>query len=355
LALDSLRKTGMKLDVSYYDTRKSMARTTELLDEPGMQKMDLIIGPFFPYNLEIVSPFAKKHKIPIVTPFYNEMVYLWDNPYLFQVNPSLDRSYLDIAKLVASKYDHNIVLVREEDSLDRDKNALLQELIFDGFDDYRPEEPVVFKELVLTLDHTDEIVHSLSKDKKNLVVVQSGNEALASRVVSSLFFHLNDYEIELIGTPQWPEFSSIDSRYYHGLGLMFYSSFWMDYLDTKVDDYLEIYRDHFFAEPGSMTRQGINYGITGFDITFYFANALREFGPRFILSLDEYNPPLVLDSYNFSRVSSAGGYENSKISFYQFMPDMSIVEFKVPDLPPRTYFFTPIDDREREYLDYTPE
>lgn len=355
LALDSLRKMGMKLDVRYYDTRKSMARTSELLDEPGMQKMDLIIGPFFSYNLEIVSPFAKKHKIPIVTPFYNEMAYLWDNPYLFQVNPSLDRSYVDIAKLVASKYDHNIVLVREEDSLDRDKNALLQELIFDGFDDYRPEKPVVFKELVLTLDHTDEIVHSLSKDKKNLIVVPSRNEALASRVVSSLFFHLNDYEIELIVTPQWPEFSSIDSRYYHGLGLMFYSSFWMDYLDTKVDDYLKIYREHFFAEPGSMTRQGINYGITGFDITFYFANALREFGPRFILSLDEYKPPLVLDSYNFSRVSSAGGYENSKISFYQFMPDMSIVEFKVPDLPPRTYFFSPIDDGKQEYLDYTPE
>ncbi len=235
LALDSMRKKGMKLDVRYYDTRKSMARMYEILEEPGMDKMDLIIGPFFPYNLEIVSAFAKKHKIPVVTPFYNEMDYLWDNPYLFQVNPSLDRSYVEIAKLVASKHDYNIVYVREEDSLDREKNALLQELIFDGFDDYRPDEPVVFKEMVLTLEHTDEIVHSLSKDRKNLVVVPSRNEALASRVVSSLFFRLNEYDIELIGTPYWTEFSSIDYRYYHGLGLMFYSSFWMDYLDPEVD------------------------------------------------------------------------------------------------------------------------
>ncbi len=102
--------------------------------------------------------------------------------------------------------------------------------------------------------------------------------------------------------------------------------------------YLKVYRDHFYAEPRSMTRQGINYGIAGFDITLYFVNALREFGPRFILSLDEYNPPLVLDSYHFSRVSSAGGYENSKISFYQFKPDMSIMEFKVPELPRRMIF-----------------
>ncbi len=79
----------------------------------------------------------------------------------------------------------------------------------------------------------------------------------------------------MIGSPQWTEFSSIDYRYYHGLGLMFYSSFWMDYLDPRVDAFLEKYREHFFAEPGSMTRQGINYGIEGFDITIYFVNALK--------------------------------------------------------------------------------
>ncbi len=82
---------------------------------------------------------------------------------------------------------------------------------------------------------------------------------------------------------------------------------------------------------------------------------LREFGPRFILSLDEYNPPLVLDSYHFSRLSPSGGYENSKISFYQFRTDMSIIEFKVPELPQRNYFFTPMDDMKREYLDFSPK
>lgn len=354
LALDSMRKTGMKLDVRYYDTRKSMARMDEILEDPELEDMDLIIGPFFPFNLERASSFAREHRIPMVTPFYSKMDYLGNNPYLFQVNPSLERSYIDLAKLVASKHDYNIVYVREQDSLDREKHMVLQELIFDGFDDYHPEEPVVFKELVLTLEHTDEIVLSLSKDRKNLIVVPSRNEALASRVVNTLYFRLNDYDIELVGTPHWTEFSSIDSRYYHGLGLIFYSSFWMDYLDAEVDSYLKIYRDHFYAEPGAMSRQGINYGIAGFDITLYFANALREFGPRFILSLDEYNPPLVLDSYQFTRLNAAGGYENEKISFYQFMEDMSIVKFDVPELPRKEFFFHPLDPNRREYLDFTP-
>ncbi len=89
---------------------------------------------------------------------------------------------------------------------------------------------------------------------------------------------------------------------------MFYNSFWLDLLDPEVDAFLSRYRDHFYNEPRSMTRKGINYGIAGYDITLYFTNALRLYGQRFILSLDEYDPELVLDPYHFTRVTNAGGY-----------------------------------------------
>ncbi len=350
LALDSMRRSGMKLDVRFFDTRKSMARTRLLLEEPGMDDMDLIIGPFYPYNLEVVSEFAAREKIPLVNPFYNEKNYVWDNPWLFQLSPSVEEGYRELAKLVASKHQYNIVFVREEDSLDTEKHTLLKEMIYDGFDDYQPEEPVIFKELVLTLNHTNEIIQSLSTDRKNLVVVPTRNEALASRIVSSLYYRLRDFDIELIGSPYWTEFSSIDYRYYHELSLVFYSSFWMDYLDPGVDAYLSMYRDHFVAEPRAMTGKGVNYGIAGYDITLYFANALKVYGRRFILSLEDYHPTQVLDPYSFERVTRAGGYENTRISFYQFLPDMTIRTYDVPDLPVRHSFFRLMDDGKRKPL-----
>ena len=355
LALDSMKRTGMRLDVSYFDTRKSIDQTRSLLEEEGMDEMDLMIGPFYPFNLEIIAAFAHRHRIPLVTPFYDEMEFIRTNPYLFQLSPSLEKGYGEIAKLVASKYMCNIVYVREEDSLDVEKHNYLQKLIFDDFERYRPEEPVIFKEMVLTLEHTNEIIQSLSADRKNVVVVPTGNEALASRVVSALYYRLKDFDIELIGTPDWTEFSSIDYRYYHELSLMFYSSFWMDYLNPKVDIFLQRYREYFNAEPQAMTRKGINYGIAGHDITLYFTNALRIYGHRFILYLDEYEPGLVLDPYRFSRVTHSGGFENTQISFYRFQPDMSIVEFQVPELPSRPFYFRPLDDRRRRFLYIDPD
>ncbi|MCK4991049.1 MAG: LysM peptidoglycan-binding domain-containing protein, partial [Bacteroidales bacterium] len=351
MAIDSLRETGMKLDVRFFDTKKSMDHTLSLLMDDDLEDFDLFIGPFYPFNLEIISAFASKYKIPLVTPYYNEVDLVRSNPYLFQLSPSIELEYREAARLVASKHMYNIVYVREEDSLNVEKHDYFKELIFDGFVDYRPTEPIPFKEVVQKLEHTDEIIHSLSKDKKNLVIVPTRNEALASRVVSSLFFQLKDYEIEVIGAPFWTEFSSIDYRYFHELSLIFYSSFWVDYLDPEIDDYMTKYRNHFYNEPESTTRKGINYGIIGYDMTFYFTNALRLYGSRFILSLEDYQPGLVQDPFSFRRVTNAGGYENSHITFYQFSPDMSIQEIEVPELPVRSFFYRPIEDeRRRKFL-----
>lgn len=351
MAIDSLRQTGMQLDLRFYDTRRSMDHTLSIILDDDLEDFDLFIGPFYPFNLEIVAAFAEKHRIPVITPFYNEMNLVRSNPFLFQPSPSLEREYREAAKIIASKHMYNIVYVREEDSLDIEKHNYFKELIFDGFDDYRPSEPVTFKEIVQKLEHTDEIIHSLSKDKKNLVVVPTRNEALASRVVSSLYFQLKDYDIEIIGTPFWTEFSSIDFRYFHELNLIFYSSFWVDYLDPGIDRFMTSYRNFFYNEPLETSRKGLNYGIIGYDMTFYFINALRLYGSRFILSMDRYEPRMIQEPFKFRRVSSAGGYENEQIAFYQFSPDMSIHRIEVPELPERSFFFRPIEDlRRRRFL-----
>jgi LysM repeat protein len=344
MAIDSMRQTGMKLEVRYYDTRKSMSRTRSILTDHSLEDFDLFVGPFYPYNLEIVADYALQNKIPIVTPFHNDLGLVRSNPYLFQLSPSLEREYREAAKLVASKHMYNIVYVRQEDSLDVEKHEYFKQLIFDAFDDYHPSDPVVFKEVIQKLDRTEEIIQSLSPDKKNLVVVPTGDEALASSVVSSLFFQLNNYHIEVIGTPFWTEFSSIDFRYYHKLNLLFYSSFWVDYHDPRVMYFMKEFRDHYYSEPSESSMKGINYGLMGYDMTLYFLNALRLYGPRFVLSLDEYAPGLVQGPYTFERFPGGGGYENAHIRFYRFLPDMTIQNYEVPPLPVEHHFFSPLED-----------
>jgi hypothetical protein len=235
--------------------------------------------------------------------------------------------------------------------LNIEKHDTFKELIFSGIENYRPSEPVIFKEVVPHMGQTDEIIHSLSPDRKNLVIVPTQNQALASTVVSSLFFQSENYDIEVLGTPYWSEFSTIEIRQFHTLNLIFYSSFWVDYHDARTAQYLGKFRTAFGDEPRSTSRKGMNFGIIGYDMTFYFLNALRLQGSHFILHLDEYHPQLVQGPLEFERISSSGGFENTHVNFYQFKPNMSIEQIEVPEYPPRRYYFRPIEDkRRRRYL-----
>ncbi|MEZ5072813.1 MAG: ABC transporter substrate-binding protein [Bacteroidales bacterium] len=320
LALDSLSRAGMKVDVRFYDTRKSMARTRDILNKPGMERMDLIIGPFYPFNLELVSQFARENRIPVVTPFYGETNLIRENPYLFQPTPTVETEYRALARLVASHFEDNIVFVQDGDSLIHAQQDLLKELIFDGFERFRPSEPVTFKEIELDVINTDEIIHSLRPGKKNLVVVPTRNEALASPLVQSLYFQLRNFDIEVVGNSAWTEFASIDYRRYHELKLIFYSGFWKDYQDPDVVDFLRKYRKEFYSEPQINTRAGINYGIAGYDMSFYFLSALRSKGPRFLLDLDRISPSQVLSPYHFDRVSPQGALKTPRCIFTNSNP-----------------------------------
>ncbi|MEA3462843.1 MAG: LysM peptidoglycan-binding domain-containing protein, partial [Bacteroidota bacterium] len=262
LAIDSMRQAGMKLDVRYFDTRRSVTRTGTILSNDELEDFDLFMGPFYPFNLELVSEFASEHRIPLVTPFYDELDLIRNNPYLFQLSPSLETGYREAAKLVASKHNYNIIYIRQIDSLDIEKHDYFKQLIFDGFDDYHPSEPIVFKEVVLSmrrivsLEETNEIIHSLSKDKKNLVLVPTSNVSLASPIVSTLRYQLKDYEIEILGSPYWigPDFSSINYGDYHKLNLVFYNSFWVDYHDPVVEEFMAKYRKYYYNEPTVITK-----------------------------------------------------------------------------------------------------
>ena len=134
---------------------------------------------------------------------------------------------------------------------------------------------------------------------------------------------------------------------------MFYSSFWVDYNDPKIEQFMTRFRNNFYSEPTTTSKAGMNYGIIGYDMTFYFLNALRTYGPRFILELDDYQPRMVQGPFTFERLSRRGGFENTHIDFYRFNPDMSIQQFEVPELPAKHFYFSPVEDRtRRRYLNF---
>ncbi len=344
LAIDSMRRSGLKLEVSFFDTRRSMHHMRQILGKPEMLDMDLIIGPFYSFNLELAEVFAREHRIPLVTPFHNSLDLVKDNPYLFQANPSYQAEYNNNARYIARQYDSNLVLVHQGDSAILPRINDYKEALYNELKSYSALENVQFKEVVLDDGNPEALMHALRDDMKNLVILPATDEAFASQVASNLYFQRDNYDIMLFGSPYWAGFKNIEIEYHHGLRVTMSHNQWYDFSDPALLDFLNKYRQHYFREPESVTRKGCRFAMIGYDVSIFFLSAMKEYGEGFILHMDEYRQKQTLCNYRFRRVTPYGGYENKALEFYQFTPDFEIVRVDIPREPGLHYYLRPADD-----------
>lgn len=344
LAADTMTDAGMKLDIHVYDTKRSMYTTRQILEQPEMREMDLIIGPFYSYNLDLVSEFSRENRIPLVTPFHSNDSLLQENPYLFQPTPSYKAEHKANAEYIARSYDSNMIFVHDGDSAKLPMINEYKQAIFDELEKYSALETVLFKEVIIRDVDTEELIHSLSPDMKNLVILPATDEAFASQVASRLYYIRDQYDIEVFGSSYWLGFDDIEISYIHAIELTIPHTHWYDYSDPEFLRMLRKFRQNFLKEPSAATRRGYNFGITGYDLSLYFLSALHEEGRRFIRKIEDYEADGTYLDYDFQRVSRSGGYENRALHYFHFGDDLKVAEVPLPEKPPVHEYLRPAGD-----------
>jgi hypothetical protein len=87
LALDSLKRAGFVINARVFDTQSDSSAITKILDKPEFQKSELIIGPLYASDFKVVSSFANKKGIPIVSPFSQSVAILENAPNAIKITP----------------------------------------------------------------------------------------------------------------------------------------------------------------------------------------------------------------------------------------------------------------------------
>jgi LysM repeat protein len=90
LAVSEAKKMGKRFVIYTFDTEKSEAKVQEILEQPKLKEVDLIIGPAYSNQIQAVANFAATQKINTVIPFSANVNDIDRNPYLLQFNPNLD-------------------------------------------------------------------------------------------------------------------------------------------------------------------------------------------------------------------------------------------------------------------------
>ncbi len=325
LAVDSLQQAGMQIVLHVFDSKQNADSVRKYIYSDYFLETDLIIGPVFPHIQNEVAAIAGKNRIPMVSPLSAQSRVLSSNPYYYQVNPSRDFLISQTAELIAEEYfNSNFVVIKTSHTANTAEAKMVdivrEKLTPSGY--WNHPRGMQYKEIDFASQGVAGLSRAFSREKENVVFVSSMNEGDISIVLSNLNNLAGDYPITLIGFNRYEQFHSIQEEFFHNLRLHYLTPYWVDYSHPETVKFLEKYRKYFHTDPG-------NYGMQGYDIAFYFLNAIKNYGKDFEECLPYQQVHLAQGSYRFEKQSAFGGYMNQGVSVISFEPDFDVVRKRV--------------------------
>jgi LysM repeat protein/ABC-type branched-subunit amino acid transport system substrate-binding protein len=324
LAVDSLKNSVKSVRIIVRDTERDTNTVKRIIRELEYFRPDIIIGPVFPENLELVASFARQNQIIVVSPLSPRTDLIENNPFIIQVIPSR-KTELDVwADYISQYYDKNIILVHNSDSNELKEIDYFRERLFSNFYSDSTYKYIVYKEVRFNDTLNENILHALNEDKDNMVFISSTNEAYVMEAVNKLRRYQKDYRIRVFGYPVWQTWENIDIEYLHDLQLNIYVPFYIDYNNRNTKYFINKCRKIYNYEPHVVMAKGYNYCFLGYDIALYSLSALRNYGKYFPRCIEHFKINLLLSDYVFVRRNSKSGLENTSISILNYNNDLTV-------------------------------
>ncbi|NQV01506.1 MAG: amino acid ABC transporter substrate-binding protein, partial [Bacteroidia bacterium] len=298
LAVDSLRKTGLNLNLYVYDLESNPSGTYALLKKPEMKKMDLIVGMLFSRNFEILASWARDHRIPIVSPVSERESQVEGNPVVIKIRPTYTSEGIALAEYLYLNhpYSHTLLTRSWEPDVKKMADQIYANCYALGLD--------------ISIVNQDDLTSHLNRGVENVVVVVSNQKSYTLNILSQLNADTMGYEFTVFGLPRWDQIEGLDLEYLEKTRAHILVPSWIDYNDPAVQDLVALFRETYKTDPEELAFQG-------YDIAWYFLNALKRYGTGFTDCLREINIRQIQTVYKF-RQQNGNGWENHHWELFRY-------------------------------------
>jgi LysM repeat protein len=331
LAIDTLKKQGINLQLYVYDTESDTNKVKKILKELNTIQPDIIFGPFEPENVKLVSQYSLKTGTSFVPPLMKDDTILKQNPYLFQVSPSLSSEIEVSARYLSRYYNQNYILAYKPGINSQSDIDYFKKVLNERASVFLKSDTLCFQELTIDATFQKHLRQLLQKDKKNIVILLTNQEPEVSNTLSQLYFNHKYFDIEVFGLPIWQKFMNVNIEHMHDLQVSLFTPFFIDYQDDYVKKFIFKCRNELGYEPFRTNSKGsgMNYVFLGYDLGNYFIKSVVLYGRNATSCLSVYrHDPLLLSDYQFERNKNLGCIENKSVSFIQYKKDLTIEKIK---------------------------
>jgi tetratricopeptide (TPR) repeat protein len=288
LAVDTLAKQGVKISLRAYDTERNPEKIKDILKKDELRNTDLIVGPLFQEENNLVQGFSQSNRINLFNPVSNNFDLVKDNPYGFLFQPSLESLGSNSAEFLDSYKQNKKCIVffgetRRDSVLAMSflKRASSTNLSILQIERVSRAESGKIMTILATPTEFDEFKYpkqfSLPKDSLGCIFVASDDPLIYTKVISSV--ETRKDSVTILGSEAWLDQTAVDFEKYQQLGIVLFAS---NYTASTNEAY-QAFQRKFIRVHGrvSSANSYSDYAKLGYEFMLFVGNALHRHGVYF--------------------------------------------------------------------------
>ena len=257
LALDSIRRLGITIDLNILDTRNDSLKVVQIIKSKVLDTMDLIIGPIYSRNMDLVSEkYGSDREKIIISPLSKSSDFLKNHISTIQINTPFKQQSKIISEFIKQKYDsQNIIICYDE----QEKGlALFMERKLD-----KTKNNILKMNMIYT--HIDSIRGQFLDTQ--IVIIPSNNRAFVSRMLGTLGGI--DSSFTVFGLSNLKNYDHLDIENMMHLDVHFPDPYYFNQHTKRDSLFLYNFEEKFLSSPSRFSK--IAYDIM---INFCVNNSL---------------------------------------------------------------------------------
>ena len=317
MAVERLKREGHSFEINTFDTGAKEKSLDSLISSGALDRMDLIIGAYYPNHNKELGRFVKDKDIPLVVPFSNKKDELYNNPMAFFVNTLQAAILPDVATNFVTTFPNaNVIFVE-------DTNGIPHTTV--------PMEQIAFNEMEKENDSEDEELvlpfTSLAVEgKENIIIPTSSSKETLNRILPSLVMAnlldtalMNDFK--LFGYPEWQVYAQQAREQFYEVDTYFYATFFTHF---SLPEAARFQNEFIRWYNRDMQKIYPRYGMLGYDIGYQFMLATMEYGRELPAKINELQFTPLQSGFKFERMDNNGGMMNKKLFFIHYTREYNI-------------------------------
>ncbi|WP_282086399.1 amino acid ABC transporter substrate-binding protein [Aquimarina algiphila] len=315
IAVDSARTRGITTELNVFDTKKNDNEKyiKELIGQNNFENTDVVIGPLYQNNAEVVASELKKYNTPIFSPASRKESALYDN--FFQTRPTnvmlQDKIISYVEKDSTAK---NIIIIAQQGKRHEEIKEKLKAK-FPNAKIAKIEEGNYLYEVRL-----NKVLH---KSMPNWVFLESNDVAMLSNVIPLLNAKAESHQVTLFTTDKNTAFDSDDIKneqlsklhlHYPSVDKEFDNKVVVE--GEEVTPFVKRYKKEYGIDPN-------NWAIRGFDIAYDILLRLGAAENLYQAASFEGTTEYVENKFEYSK-KLLGGYYNKASYLIKFDDDLKL-------------------------------